>query len=209
MDEDRRADSLTDSALDRQLQVALTVDPSPEFVARVRMRVTGEPVPSAWRWPWFVVAGGAAASVAAIAFVAVVTSGPGTIELDNRRLSIESADSRSVTERSVSADASARSAAEVRTTSDGRRVGARRREVASVIARPAAESEPRAFPEVLVSADEVRALQKLFAMFGARPNGETKLADLPSPPPLSPVELPEVEIAPLIIEPVPQLARLE
>ena len=53
MDDHRSADALTEAALDRDLEAALTVDPSPEFVARVRTSVQRErdAASSRWRWP--------------------------------------------------------------------------------------------------------------------------------------------------------------
>ena len=39
---------LTDSQLDRELDAALGIEPSPEFLARIRTRITTEPQP--WRW---------------------------------------------------------------------------------------------------------------------------------------------------------------
>jgi hypothetical protein len=44
--EDRLREPMTDEAVDRELQVLLAVDPSPEFVARVRTRIANEPEPS-------------------------------------------------------------------------------------------------------------------------------------------------------------------
>lgn len=40
---------LSDSQLDREIESALGVEPSPEFLARVRTRIAAEPGPSAWR----------------------------------------------------------------------------------------------------------------------------------------------------------------
>ena len=40
---------LTDSRLERELESALGIEPSPEFVARVRTRIAGEPEVSMWR----------------------------------------------------------------------------------------------------------------------------------------------------------------
>ena len=48
MDDRRSADALIDAALDRELEAALAVDPSPEFTARVRTRVRSELAAS---WP--------------------------------------------------------------------------------------------------------------------------------------------------------------
>jgi len=64
---------MNDQAIDRALREALDVSPSPDFVARVRMRVAYEPVPrSLWsRWTvWTPVAAGAL--VAAAIVVAIV-----------------------------------------------------------------------------------------------------------------------------------------
>jgi len=49
MDVARPREPLTDSALDRELEAALGVEPSPEFLARVRTRVTSEPEGPGWR----------------------------------------------------------------------------------------------------------------------------------------------------------------
>ena len=44
-----RPDALSDAQLDRELEAALGVEPSPEFLARVRTRIAVEPEPSRWR----------------------------------------------------------------------------------------------------------------------------------------------------------------
>jgi hypothetical protein len=49
MDGNRPRQPLTDSALDRELESALGIEPSPEFLARARTRVAAEPEPSSWR----------------------------------------------------------------------------------------------------------------------------------------------------------------
>lgn len=46
MDDRARTESLTDAAIDRAIDEALDVRPSPEFLARVRMRVMDEPAPA-------------------------------------------------------------------------------------------------------------------------------------------------------------------
>jgi len=58
-------DSMIDS-LDREIAQALAVDPSPEFVARVRARVAGERPPHAWTWSWLLVPVGALAAAALV-----------------------------------------------------------------------------------------------------------------------------------------------
>jgi hypothetical protein len=73
-------------ALDRELDHALAVDPSPEFVARVRARVANEPAPSSWRMPRMLMAG---VALAAVTLVAVVMPRPREIEVTPRRLEAE------------------------------------------------------------------------------------------------------------------------
>jgi len=58
--------------LDRELASLLSVDPSPEFRARVRARIAGEPLPRPWYLQWRAAAGAAAAAfVAGVAIVGV------------------------------------------------------------------------------------------------------------------------------------------
>ena len=57
-----RHDAVTDASLDREIESLLAVEPSPEFLARVRTRVAQEPEPARgggrgcsrrlvrWRW---------------------------------------------------------------------------------------------------------------------------------------------------------------
>ena len=44
--EDRQREPMTDRVVDRELRALLAVDPSPEFVARIRTRIASEPAPS-------------------------------------------------------------------------------------------------------------------------------------------------------------------
>jgi hypothetical protein len=67
---------LTDEALDREVSRALAVDPSPEFVARIRQRLASGPAPAAWRVSWTVYAGTFAAAAAAIVLVVVSRDTP-------------------------------------------------------------------------------------------------------------------------------------
>ena len=60
----RFGDPLTDGEIDRALAKALAVDPSPEFVARVRMRIATEPEPSDWRFSWVFAAGACTLAIA-------------------------------------------------------------------------------------------------------------------------------------------------
>jgi hypothetical protein len=67
-------DPVNDAALEREIERALAVDPSPEFLVRVRARIADEPAPAARGFGWLF-AGVAAAAVAA-AVVALVMLRP-------------------------------------------------------------------------------------------------------------------------------------
>ena len=71
MDNRRSDSSVTDAMLEREIERALAVDPSPEFVARVRTRIASEPAPSAWRFSWTLLAAASAAIVMIAAMVIV------------------------------------------------------------------------------------------------------------------------------------------
>ena len=58
---------------DQEIRDALDVDPSPEFLARVRTRIAHEPEPSAWRWSWTMAS---AVALAAAIVIAVIVSRP-------------------------------------------------------------------------------------------------------------------------------------
>lgn len=58
--------------LERQIEDAINVDPSPEFVARVRARVAMENTPSRWRMSPFLLTGATLATMAMAVWVVVV-----------------------------------------------------------------------------------------------------------------------------------------
>lgn len=67
MDDHRSHEPLTDGALDREIAAALAVDPSPEFLVRVRQRIAAEPAPAKWRMGWIWIAAGATAAALIVA----------------------------------------------------------------------------------------------------------------------------------------------
>jgi hypothetical protein len=77
MDADRSGDQMTESAVDRELQAMLAVEPSPEFVARVRTRVASEPEPTAWWLSWKLAVG---VAMAVVVVLAVVMARPRSID---------------------------------------------------------------------------------------------------------------------------------
>jgi hypothetical protein len=75
MDPLNPANSVNDDILTRDLERALAVDPSPEFVARVRARIAEEPSPASPPFGWLF-AGVAIAAVAAAVVLAVFVDSP-------------------------------------------------------------------------------------------------------------------------------------
>jgi len=68
---DERTDEMTSSAIEHEIAQALAVEPSPEFLARIRMRVANEPPPRrAWA-TWTPVLVGATAIAAAVTIAIV------------------------------------------------------------------------------------------------------------------------------------------
>jgi hypothetical protein len=68
----QRLDEMSDAALDRDLQALLAADPSPAFVARVRMQIAAEATTSR---PWFSAWSAGLAVAATIAVVIVTLAG--------------------------------------------------------------------------------------------------------------------------------------
>jgi hypothetical protein len=64
MDGHEQNDALTDSSLDREIASLVAAEPSPEFLARVRTRVTKEPEPGRWRASWMFALAGTRMAVA-------------------------------------------------------------------------------------------------------------------------------------------------
>jgi len=77
MDHQRHAAAMTDEAVGdeiaRDIARALAVDPSPDFLARVRMQIANEPRPTVWRTSWML---SAFALVAVAVVLAVVVNRP-------------------------------------------------------------------------------------------------------------------------------------
>jgi hypothetical protein len=73
MDAERPGDALSESAVDRELQAMLGVEPSPDFLARVHTRIASEPEPTAWWLSWTFAVG---VAIAAVVVFAVVMARP-------------------------------------------------------------------------------------------------------------------------------------
>ena len=189
MDGRRPAEGVTDSALAREIEAALAVDPSPEFVAKVRARVANEAAPASWwqlRWP--VLASVITAAVVVFSTAALLW-GPSTPEQVTARRGNDIA----LTAPPVNAEVG------------GEPTRTPRVRVAPTTT-PRPSSGPRQ-PDVLISADEQRAFAMLVAAvqegrFQRAVAASGNATDTPDTPM-------DITVAPLVIEPLPQIARLE
>ena len=200
MDAERSVDPVTDAALDRELQTALAVDPSPEFLARVRTRIANEPAPSASWLSWKLAA---AAAIAAIMVLAVVLSRP------HEKVPMSPA---AVAQGGSRAEP-ARPTEPAPRVSPGRGPNAPALQPAAVArAFPPAASAvgPTASePEILLDPRESMALRRLIT--GTRDGSIDLSAALQATTPTA-MELPEITnvvIAPLTIEPLAPAAGAE
>ena len=212
----RRFRPLSDEALDRELEAALQVEPSPEYVARIRTRLASEPASSPWFDWWWVAGAAAAAAVLVLAFVAPWRGGDvapppreaGTLDV-----------------RLPTASAVRRGGSSGARVAEAGRLGAPSGPLAAEAGRSGGPSGPQApdptaaivtagldirppFSEVVISEDEVRAYHRLIAAVVRR-----EMPPLPADAGVERGPSGEVpglqEIEPLVIEPLPQLARLE
>jgi hypothetical protein len=202
---DNRA--LTDRDLDRELDAALEIDPSPEFLARVRMRIESEPRRAPWplgvpvgarRWA---VVGLGALAVAALA-VAVIRPGRSESPRPVNQVAgmVPPASAPSPPSAPVLSPAPVPPSAEVASPGSGivGPAAARSR------ARRAAPAATVAAPPVLVAANEVAALERLFARAREGRVDMSALPDQPDPPvasaPLAPIDA--IDVAPISVSPL-------
>jgi hypothetical protein len=201
----KRPGALSDAALDRELQAALDVDPSPEFVARVRLRVADDAIGSSrlFPWRWGTVAGGA---LAAAVMVLVLAWPPA--EDDRRSAAVVVRDAPEVVDTGTVTAARETARREIPDQASGSPPARQRvRQAVSAPQRlePTSDVEGPAFAEVLISPDEVRAYEMVLAAVQQR-----TLPPLPAPEgrPDGDEGL-DIEIPALVIEPLPAMARLE
>ena len=187
--------------IDDEIRKALDVEPSPQFLARVRTRIVAEPAPSAWRWSWTVAAAGAMAAVLLSALIVsrrpeTISTGPAPVaqpfKAENRNAGITPTDQR--------APALEPAIAEVK-----RRTASRRSSDAPVRLKP--DTTDSAI--LLLDPAETRALQALIAGVHA---GRIELAAAQASAPAAPMELQavtDIVIAPITIEPIAPLSGAE
>jgi hypothetical protein len=195
-----RPDALNDAQLDRELEAALGVEPSPEFLARVRTRIAAEPEPPRWRIA--VVPSGfsrilkhSVEPLWAVGIVGIVLAivAP-RLTQDHDAMSIQHASDVRLPE---AEGADAKAGPDVFASTRAVRGTGRRATTVRSHSRPAEV-------EVIVSRDEQQALQTLL-----RVAYEGRMPALPEAAPDEGVDPPDISIAPVIIERLPQIARLE
>jgi hypothetical protein len=201
----RHTPPLTDRDLDRELDAALEIDPSPEFLTRVRMRIESEPRDAGW--PLGVRAGarrwalaGLGALAAAVLAVAVIRSGRSESARPANQVAGMVPPASAFAAPSVPSAPVPLPPAEVVPPGSG----IVRRAPARSSSRTAAAATTGGTPPVLVAANEVAALERLFAR--AR-EGRVDMLALPEQPdpsvesaPLAPIEA--IDVAPISVSPL-------
>jgi hypothetical protein len=206
MDARRPGGEVTDSALDRELQAMLGADPSPEFVARARARVSSDAANARpWLGVWTVVA--PLAAVAAVVIVIAAAGGRRGAEPGGSRAALAS--------RPLAGSGAANAVGALLPVLRGGELGGGdatspigRAEMAAAHHRSIATSNApsrtmtAAEPEVLVDPREAAALR---AFFERARNGGVELTAIvapPMPPLIDPTEVHDIYIAPIAFDPV-------
>jgi len=195
MDEERTDYTIGDKSLEREIENALHVDPSPEFLARVRARVATERRPIGPRLSWSVV--GVAAAVAATVVMALVVTRshrPPAVAVSVEPAVATSIVKSAPTDPPIATPTPPLPRAAPVVESTGRKHIRR--------------ATPNTAPEVLIPARDAAALRVL--MMNIR-EGRVDLTALDAihavAAPLEPLD--KIAIQPITIQPLPRLALLE
>jgi hypothetical protein len=173
--------------IEEEIREALDVDPSPEFLARVRTRIATEPAPSRWRPSWTIAAAAALAVTVVIAFTASLS----------QRTTVSAPDVVQPFRPAQSAPEPRESRRRSETPVAQQRAQPQRR---PRLSRPAQPESLEA--EILLDTTETRALRNLIA--GVRA-GRVDLTAVHRSVPLAPMEPPpvvDIDIAPIAIAPI-------
>jgi hypothetical protein len=215
MSDDRFDGAMTDHGLDpsieRDLQRALAIEPSPEFVARVRLRVADERMRAPWWSGWRMPAIAAAAIVLAVAVIwRPEPSQDFRLKAEATRQQAEAARQQDFRLKAEATRQQAEAArqqdfrlkAEATRQQDFRLKAEATRRLVATLMSGAPESAPAPSivePEVLVPSGQREALRRfLTSMRQGRIDGATLLASgVDAGPPV------ELSIPPLAIEPLP------
>lgn len=190
-----RPDALSDVQLDRELEAALGVEPSPEFLARVRTRVATEPQPSTWRPAWWrsAVEPMWAVAIAGIVLAVVVPEFVRDERVPPRAVAVNVGQPRQG-ERTVPASIEARATP--------RRSTSRESVSVSPAGVDSVHTVPLRLSPVLFSEDD----RRVFALFVAAV-GEGRIPEEAVERAEISVEMEDLSIKPLMIAPLPLLAR--
>jgi hypothetical protein len=194
----RRHEELSDELLEREIEAVLDVEPSPEFLARVRTRVARERVDESWAWRSGLRWAGAALAIAALAVVAVWSlrdpvPPPSEVHISTptvgpSRTAPDEPDLQNKTRPTLVASA------DPPTTED-------HQDRPAVRTARAAQRQVVARQEVVVSGDEVVALRQLVGAIVAR---QVKAVDIPAlgveSAPLPAIE--EIVLQPITLSPM-------
>ena len=197
MDDRRSDDAVTDARLEREIERALAVVPSPEFLARVRAEIAAEPERTPWRFRWTWVAAGSGALAIAAAIVLSRPPAPQSGNVPGPAPVVATTAAASKPEATPETSSRRTPGADVREVP--------RRRFSSSTGRAA--RRPSAEPEVLIARDEAEALKRLMrglrqgvvepSNAGAAPNGIQ-----PIQPPMPIVVAPMTAVSPITIEPL-------
>ena len=174
---------LNDETLEREIEAALAVDPSPEFLAKVRARVAEEERPAGWPLRWHWVAGTVITAVVAL-FAVYAWREPQSPAVGREVAPI-------AVQRHPDAELPALTAPAI---------AVHRPEPA-----PARPVRSRA-PEVLISEEERSGFQLLLTNLNKQKDAKKIEAALAAVETSGP---PWLEISPIVIEPFPQFAASE
>jgi hypothetical protein len=198
MDDRRPDDAMSDAELEQDIERALAVQPSPEFLARVRAEIGAQPERMPWRIGWTWLAAGSA--VAAIT-VAIVLSRPAAQQPGN----VPEPARLATTTKTTPAKPAATPQTSLPQTAGRHVPDVPRRRFPSLTS--VAERTPRAEPEVLIAKDEADALKRLMrgldrgvvepSAAGDGPNGVQ-----PIQPPIPIVVAPMAAVSPITIAPL-------
>ena len=196
MDGHRPTDALTDSTLEREVESLLAVEPSPNYLARVRARVAEEPAPVGWRFRWEFAA--AAATVVILATAVIWRSSNPARSIDG------SAQAPLVAEKATPPAVSSPTERVVRPPVPS--IESERRPGSGIREHQTTETSERSGLVAIIASEDTKGFQSLLASI-RKPDVVLVLHDDAAGPAL--LETPSIAIAPIDIEPVPPVAQLE
>ena len=200
----REHEELSRELLEREIETALDIDPSPEFLARLRTRIADEHVGGGWAWPgaWRWATVPLAVITVAVVGLWIVRESRSTAR-DTQPVNASS-ESESGRDKGLEARTS-RPEPQLPTVGRARDVVVSREARPVVAARETGTvPSPIARSEVLISQDEAAALRQLFAAISNRRLETSLLPDLDAAlQPPAPIE--DIVLEPLSVSPLASL----